>query len=334
MAIRTVRETIAKEHLGKTLMHEHIFMDLRHKFSDTKMEQYDDPVTPERIHLLRKNHRLLRDNLFLADEQVSLEEIALFKELGGSGIVSMSNRGMGANPLAMRRIAQALDIHLIECTGFYTDAVHPDWMKELSIRQMADIFIHDLTEGIDDTGICAGIIGEIGTSAAVTDREWRVLSAAALAQKETGASISVHIDPWVPNGLVVLDYLDRQGANLERVVIGHVDAVLDMQYCRQLLQRGCVIELDNFGKRYETPGLHFDTDAQRMETIARFVQEGYEGQMVLSTDICLKSDLYRYGGGGYGHILRSILPELAKMNVSQDAIVQMTEKTPARLLDW
>lgn len=79
-------------------MHEHIFMDLRHKFSDTKMEQYDDPVTPERIHLLRKNHRLLRDNLFLADEQVSLEEIALFKELGGQRHCQHEQPGHGRKP--------------------------------------------------------------------------------------------------------------------------------------------------------------------------------------------------------------------------------------------
>ncbi|NLF26684.1 MAG: hypothetical protein GX592_02200 [Clostridiales bacterium] len=334
MAIRTVRGLISPDSLGVTLMHEHVFMDLRNICAHATPAQREEPVTSENVGALRKNHRLLSDNLLLADEACAQSEIAEFKRLGGGAIVSMSNRGMGGNALAMRRISEALDVNLVECTGFYTRATHPEWMRDWSEARMAELFTRDLCEGIDDTGVRAGIIGEIGTGADIADREWRVLLAACISQRETGAAISVHIDPWTPNGMKVLRFLEKHGADLARIVIGHVDAVLDPGYCRDLLGAGCVIELDNFAKTYETPGLHFDTDARRLEVVARLVCEGYADQIVLSTDICLKTDLRRYGGGGYGHILRSILPALREMGVSEDAIFRMTERTPCRLLDF
>ena len=333
MAIQTVLGEIKKEQVGLTLMHEHIFMDLRKKFEKTSLEQSDELVTKDKIQLLRQNHRLLKDNLFLADENLAREELALFRDLGGKTVVHMSNRGMGSNPHALQRISEALGIHIVECTGFYTAATHPAYMYDYTAEQMAELFEKDIFEGIDDTGIKAGIIGEIGTSAVVTDRELRVLEAAALAQKRTGAAISVHIDPWAENGMQVLQHLEQHHADLSRVIIDHVDAVINPAYCRELLKTGAAIEFENFGKNYQTPGLHFDTDQQRVETIAALIADGYENQILLSTDICLKTDLYCYGGGGYGHIPRTILPLMREYGISDSSIQAMTVGTPGRMLD-
>lgn len=333
MAVQTVLGNIRKEDVGIALMHEHIFMDLRKKFDKTDLEQTDDLVTEERIPELRKNHRLLKDNLFLSNEELAEKEVQLFCSSGGKTIVNMSNYGMGSNLSALKNISHATGVNIIECTGFYTEATHPEWMYDYSVNQMAELFIRDITEGIGDSGSKAGIIGEIGTSAVITNRERKVLDAACIAQKETGASISVHIDPWVENGLDVLNQLNSNGADLTRVVIGHTDAVINLDYIRAMLDRGAVIEMDNFAKRYETPGLHFDTDEQRIEAIVQLISEGYQDQILMSTDICLKTDLYQYGGGGYGHIPRTIIPKLRERGIADTVIEAITEKTPARLLN-
>ncbi len=334
MAIRTVLGTIEAGTQGITLMHEHIFIDLRNKFNATQINQLDDPVTDEAIPLLRKNHRLLKDNLYLSDEKLALQELETFKHHGGGTIVEMSARGMGGQPALLKQLSQSSKVHIVASTGFYTEATYPSYIKALTVREIADLIIHDINEGIEDSGVCAGIIGEIGTSSSITDMEWRVLEGAVLAQRFTGAAISIHIDPWTPNGIVVAKRLETWKADLERVVIGHVDAVIDLEYCRTLLKTGCVIEFDNFAKNYQTPNLHFDSDQQRVQALMTLIEEGYEHQIAISTDICLKTDLYRYGGGGYGHIPRTIIPSLRDNGFPEKTIQHITIMTPARLLDF
>lgn len=331
--IQTITGSVSAGAQGITLMHEHIFMDLRHKFSGTGLHQEDRPVTRENAAMLRQNHRLLRDNLYLGDEQTAREELARFVQAGGKTIVEMSCHGMGTNLEALVRISKEMGIYIVKGTGLYTQATFPAWAETMSRETMAALYIHDLTEGIGETGIRAGILGEIGTSAEITPGEWNSLSAAACAQKATGAAISVHIDPWKENGVEVARFLEKQGANLTRVVIGHTDCVLNKAYLHALLRMGCVVELDNFGKRYGTPGLHFDTDEQRIACVCDLIAEGWERQIVFSTDICLKTDLHQYGGGGYGHIPQSILPALRKAGISDEAIRCIMVDTPARILD-
>ncbi len=76
--------------------------------------------------------------------------------------------------------------------GFYVDAAHPEGMGERSVEALATEIDADLTEGVDGTGIKAGIIGEVGCSWPLTPNERKSLAAAAMAQRETGAAILIH----------------------------------------------------------------------------------------------------------------------------------------------
>jgi phosphotriesterase-related protein len=53
---------------------------------------------------------------------------------------------------------------------------------------------------------------------------------------------------------------------------------------------------------------------------------------MLSQDCCYRSDLYRYGGHGYGHILRNILPRFAQRGVTEQDIQQMMVTNPKQFL--
>jgi phosphotriesterase-related protein len=102
--------------------------------------------------------------------------------------------------------------------------------------------------GID--GICAGYIGEIGISEIFDDKERRVLRAAAIASKDTGAAINVHINPWTTNGLEASDILLNAGVSPDRICISHIDVENREDYIFALLKKGVYVEFDNFGKEY------------------------------------------------------------------------------------
>ena len=55
--------------------------------------------------------------------------------------------------------------------------------------QMTDHIIHEICEGIGDSGVRCGVIGEVGCSWPLTDSERRSLQAAALAQRQTGNTV-------------------------------------------------------------------------------------------------------------------------------------------------
>jgi phosphotriesterase-related protein len=72
----------------------------------------------------------------------------------------------------------------------------------------------------------------------------------------------------------------------------------------------------------------------RARNVFELVDDGFEKQLLLSLDVCLKQHLHSYGGKGYDHLQTKFLPLLRKIGVSEDAIQQMTIYNPARALAY
>ena len=171
-----------------------------------------------------------------------------FKNAGGNTIVDASLPGIGRNPKALRRIAEKTGLNIIMGTGFYVGETHPKALDSMTDEAIGDLMVGELTEGVD--GICAGYIGEIGISEIFDDKERRVLRAAAIAHKKTGAAINVHINPWTTNGIEAADILLSAGVAPDKICISHVDVENREDYIYALLQKGVYVEFDNFGKEY------------------------------------------------------------------------------------
>ncbi len=62
------------------------------------------------------------------------------------------------------------------------------------------------------------------------------------------------------------------------------------------------------------------------------VADGLAGSLVLAHDACYKTDLVAWGGDGYGHILRNIMPRLRDAGVADEAIRRMLVENPRRVL--
>lgn len=341
--IMTVTGPISADELGITLVHEHLFIDLRNQFSELKdpeaMRMSYEKVHMDNLGVLRRNPYAIRDNLVLDDVDIAVKEVSKFKCQGGNAIVDCTSIGIQRQPLNLQQVSLRAELHIIAGCGYYTYDTYPPEMDSWSVEKIADDIVRDITVGIDGTDIKAGVIGEIGTSEIIHANEWKVLMASAIAFKKTGAAIQVHTYPWGKAGLEIADGLLGVGVNPKKIVICHVDVQLDMDYIKALLEKGIFVEFDDFGKEfYIDPsergfaGGVFAHDIERVKAIKQFVDLGYEHQILITNDICLKSMLTVYGGWGYGHIVCHIKPMLEWEGVPKDVIELLLHENPKELL--
>jgi phosphotriesterase-related protein len=173
----------------------------------------------------------------------------------------------------------------------------------------------------------------------LTPTERVVLEATGRVQSATGTAVVLHPDSFHRTYEQIartLDILETAGAALDRVIISHCDDRLHPNYdaYARLAARGCTLAFDTFGKQtyYLTRKRQYPSDEQRIELIARLVGDGLAASLTLAHDVCYKTDLTRWGGDGYGHISRNIVPRLRQAGVPEAAIQQMLAGNPQRLL--
>lgn len=344
MKAMTVLGPIDAGELGFTLPHEHIMFDssvwVAEPADPWKLEISKRPVTMESVGELRRDPMICRDNLVLEDEGVALRELTMFRDAGGSTIVDVSSVGLRGDVTRIRRLAKQSGVHIVAATGCYVAPSHPPHIARQDVDQLTEWMVHELTVGIDDTDIRAGVIGELGVSEGGLDlQEEKVLRAAAAAQRETGAPITIHnAIPHERQGFRVLRVLETAGADLSRVIMGHMtQSVPDIAYHRAIADTGAVLEFDRFGAELYNDswgGKNYceQRDAEVVVEIAELVRKGYADRILLSHDIGFKVQLSSYGGLGYAHIPRRVVRYLTNLEVPDEAIHQMTVRNPARLL--
>ncbi|MAF53785.1 MAG: phosphotriesterase-related protein [SAR202 cluster bacterium] len=340
---QTVLGPVDAGDLGPTMTHEHLFIDFRIMFNPpadaTIQDRAMQAITLENVGWVRYNQYTSLDNLMVLEEDVAIDEARLFKRVGGGTIVDATTIGIGRDPLALARIARDVGINIVMGAGFYVDPVHPDDMDDRSEDDLARQIIADIQDGVGDTGVKAGIIGEIGCSWPLTDNERKVLRAASIAQKETGASILIHPgrDEGAPSEII--EVLAESGADVSRVIMGHLDrTVADFDNLRRLASTGCYLEWDLFGNEssyYPLSDIDMPSDAQRMDTIKRIIEsEGCGERVVIAHDICTKHRLVKYGGHGYGHILENIVPRMRRKGFTEEQVHAITAGNPASVLSF
>lgn len=347
--IETVRGPISPDEMGITLPHEHLLISTLSWWMEpaeaSKKPLVNAPVTMDKLGILRRDPFISMDNLKLYDVDVAVEELKTFRRMGGSTLVDLTLPGIGRDPLALRGISVDTGINILVSTGFYIQKTHPPIVKKKSVDELCEIMVQELTWGIGNTGIKAGVIGEIGCSYPIHPDERKVMKAAACAQKRTGVPFTVH-PPLrdVENKRVVkmadkiLDLVQKNGVNLEKFYMSHMDlSCEDIDYHKSIMDKyeGVILEYDTFGNEIYVdsmyPGAGNPSDRERVGAIVELCEQGYEKQLLLSQDICLKISLTKYGGYGYAHILKHIIPEIETKGVTKKQINIMLVENPKRL---
>ncbi len=298
--IRTVNGDIKKENLGITMAHEHFIVDLDRVRKDgvSKIETVDEVVP----------------------------EIKKMMELGVKSAFEVTTNDMGRNPLKLKEISDITGLNIVCSTGFYLSEYHPDKLDDLKEEEIADIYIRDLLEGIDNTGIKAGLIGEIASNkTSFVGNEKKILAAAGIASVKTGSAISTHTGKDTAKETV--DILLNEGVNPDKVIIGHQDLIDDTDYHLSLLERGVNIGFDTCGKSA------YVKDEVRALNIMKLIERGYKDHIILSNDVSRRTYFTSYNHNGYLSVMNIVVPLLKEYGISDSDLHKLLVDNPARIVD-
>src|SRR5262252_6122492 len=295
--VMTVLGPVAPDMLGRTLPHEHLLIDLAR-------------VTRNFDH-------------FLHDVSLATIEARRFRDAGGTTIVDLTNRNLGRDARGLCAIAEQTGLNIVMGSGWYREPYYDRDVYQKSTNQLADDIVRDIVEGVDGTGIRAGIIGEIGSDdrLPISPAEERSFRAAARAHRRTGLTISTHA-AFSHVGLDQLDLLEEEGVDPARVIIGHAGHLPDPDYHEALARRGAWVQFDRIRGKH-------DWDVQRyVELIQEFLHRGFLNRLLLSQDVCMLPHLHAYGGTGYDFILTGFAARLRVAGLSQSQIDTLTIDNP------
>src|SRR6201991_499701 len=317
--LNTARGSIDTANLGVTLMHEHVFV-LSPEITDNYPEVWGDEATRE------------------TDAITRLDEL---KSRGVDTIVDPTVIGLGRYIPRIARIAAATDINIVVATGLYT---YNDVPFYFSLRGpgtlldgpeiMTEMFVRDITDGIADTGIKAGILKCATDEPGVTPGVERVLRAVAQAHRETGVPITTHTHAGLRRGLEQQAIFAEEGVDLSRVIIGHSGDSTDIGYLEELIAPGSYIGMDRFGIDAYLP---FE---DRVNTVAPMCERGHADKMVLSHDAnCFFDALPESMVAAalphwpYQHIHDDVLPALKQRGVTDEQIDTMLIDNPRKIFE-
>lgn len=352
---RTVLGDRPSEELGVTLPHEHLLIDTSvyideatHGQTVIQQEKLQTEVCMEELWWMSTYGRQWEwrsyDKYRLDDVDEITEEVLRFKHKGGETLVDVTPMTPANKraPTQVAEIARRTGLNVIAGTGHYVKASYPPEYEDQTADDVAEEIISDIEDGMDDTGVPAGIIGEVGATAGFAEHEseHKSFRAAAMAQAETGAPITVHTTGFTHEAHDILDVLEAAGADLSNVILGHMDVPLRTDgvedYLRSLADRGPFIEFDTFGRIgfIAAMGGCFPLDEDRIEMLSTLVDDGYDDQLLVSTDVCQKTHLTRYAGFGYDYLLRDIVPRLRMHDFDEQDIDQLLVDNPARAVSF
>jgi phosphotriesterase-related protein len=308
--INSVAGPLDTADLGFTLMHEHIMVQ-----------------SPG----VKDNFAVFDREAELANAVQRLKEV---QERGVKTLVDLTVADWRDIPFVKEAVA-ASGMQVIVATGLYWEVPH--YFRAMSgrpIEHIAELFQRDITDGIMDTGVKAGVIKCAADYPGVTPNVERILRASAKAHRATGVPISTHTHAQSEVGLKQQDIFEDEGVDLGRVVIGHSGDTEDTAYLKKLCDRGSFIGMDRFGADAFLP------TPQRVATIKKMCDLGYAEQMVLSHDASCYFDWMdphvRQGGmpnWSFNYIPDDVLPALREVGVSEDDITAMTVDNPRRVFE-
>ncbi|MCH8066655.1 MAG: phosphotriesterase [Chloroflexi bacterium] len=309
--VETLRGPVDTAGLGFTLMHEHVFV-----LGQGVPENFPSVWDEEK------------------ETAYAREKLTELAGVGVSTIVDLTVMGLGRDIPRLRKVAGEIPVNIIMATGIYTYNELPQYFQNRDEDAMAELFVRDITEGIQGTEVKAAILKCATDEPGLTPGVEKVLRAVARAHRSTGVPISTHTHPGTKRGLEQQRVFKEEGVDLGRVVIGHSGDSEDIDYLRALIDAGSYIGMDRFGLDQLLP-----TD-KRVAIIARLCELGHAGRMVLSHDANCYIDWFpmelirnSVPNWHFRHISEDVLPALREAGVTDEQIRAMTTENPRRIFE-
>ncbi len=319
--VNTVSGQISPRELGVTLMHEHICYGY-------PGWEGDQTIAPFNREAVVKN---------------GVETLLKLKALGVNTYVDATANDQGRQPEILKEISEKSGINIVCSTGYYYEEEGGSayWNFRSSLgdisEELYELFYTEVTKGIRDTGIKAGVIKVGSSKGEITEYEKKMFLAAARVQKETGVPIITHTTEGTM-GPEQAKLLVEAGADPKRIQIGHMSDNLDVDYQLETLKYGVYVSWDRMGLQ----GLAgCPMDNQRYETLTELIKKGYADKIMLSHDYIItwlgrplkipEQALPLIANWYPTHLFENIIPALKKSGVTDEQIQTIIRKNPMRL---
>ncbi len=220
--INTVTGPISPSKLGLTLIHEHILVDF---------------VGADKIN----QNRWERDKVVAK----MLPHLQNLKRLGVATLVECTPAYLGKDPLLLRELSEKSGIQILTNTGYYgavDNKFLPAHAHTETPDQLADRWIREYEQGIDDTGIKPGFLKISVNPGPLSDLHRKLITAAARTHKRTGLTIYSHTGPYVP-AFEQIEVLKQEGVSPSAFVWVHAQGNNMVHYARAV-REGAWVSLD------------------------------------------------------------------------------------------
>jgi phosphotriesterase-related protein len=314
--VQTVTGPVDASELGKTLIHEHF-------------RGRDEAVAHQWPHVYDEAEEW--DACMAAAEAL--------KQHGVKTVVEPTAMLLGRNAALLQRIAQETGLHIVACTGIYTYDHLPQFFMNRDVDFMAELFVHDIEQGIQGTDAKAAFIKCAADEPGVTENVEKVHRAAARASVKTGAPIMAHSRPASNTAPRQIEILLEEGVPPEKIQIAHTGDTDDLDYIEGVLDKGVYTGLDRYGY-----ALFLPTD-KRNETTLELLKRGHGERLFLSQDFVVAFDWFppefmeaAVEGGlideGFGITLlfEKVIPALKEGGMTDEQLDTMLVANPARWL--
>ncbi len=320
--INTVTGAIPSEDLGKTLMHEHFFFGFPGYAGDSLGYRTREELV-----------------------SLGVEAAGRAKTQGVKTIVDATPNECGRDPEILREISERSGVQIICSTGYYYEGEGATaYFKFRAALGPADaeieeLMMTELTEGIGDSGIKAGVIKLASGKDVITDYEKMFFLAGAKAQRATGVPIITHTQEGTM-GPEQAALLVEAGANPAQVMIGHMDGNTDVAYHMATLAHGVNVAFDRFGVQVIVGA---PMDEARKATLLGLLGMGYGDRIMLSHDtinVWLGRPLAMPDAVAellknwhITHLFDDIVPFLKGAGVGEELLDSIFTENPRRLFD-
>ena len=307
--VNTILGTIDPEEMGITAVHEHIMWRL-------PGWEYDPNSWLDISQTFEKCYHELID----------------FRLQGGRTYVDCSGIGLGRDLDIYVKLASTTGLNIVASTGFGNATGIAPHFQNKDIDYFEELFFRELTRGMGNTLMKAGII-KVGTGkkefTALEETQFR---AAARAAKRVGSAI---ITDGVSFALKQLDVLRSEKFDLSRLIIGHLDSkdCLDVERDKQIARAGAYLGYDQVGIEGWLSAPYAMADEQRVDLFKAIVAAGLQDRILLSTS----SNGWRLGRDevmlhNVAHLSRYFLPKLKQAGISEKTINTVLVENPKRVL--
>lgn len=308
--VRTVLGDVAADDLGITYAHEHLIID-----GGVPVERFPD--------------------FRLDDVELIAQEVSAAARLGLRCVVDAMPANTARNVTKLAEVSHRTGVHVVAPTGLhharYYVANH--WSDRATVDEILELFVADVTEGIDErdysgpiivrTAHRAGVVKVAGSEGGPSERDEKAFAAAAATHLRTGVPVLTHCENGT-GALEQLRYLLDCGVNPAHLVLSHVDKVVDRELHRELARAGVMLEYDQ-GFRWA------DRANGTLQLIEWLVEDGLEDHIVLGMDAARRSYLHVYGGSpGLTYLLAEFSDQLTARGISDETRHRLFVDNPAR----